>query len=145
MDRQRYSNHRKTYAPHHFVFYPLLLIQIGLVIYAITSEENPRLVYYFILANSILIGWLSLMLRQHYALTLQNRLVRLEMRLRYQQVTGQRFDQWERKLSIGQVVALRFASDKELAELTNRAVTENLSGDAIKKAITEWVPDHMRV
>ena len=85
------------------------------------------------------------MLRQHYALGNQNRIVRLEMRLRYYQLTGKRLEPLEEKLSFGQIAALRFASDAELLPLMERAEKENLSPKQIKQAIQNWQGDYMRV
>jgi len=69
----------------------------------------------------------------------------MEMRFRYYVLTQQRLEDVEQKLSFGQVAALRFASDEELPALLKRAVDENLSPDAIKKSIKNWVADDMRV
>jgi hypothetical protein len=85
------------------------------------------------------------MTRQHYALTIQNRTIRLELRLRYFQLTGNRLEVWEDRLSIGQLVSLRFASDDELPALIERAAEQNLSADEVKKSIIHWLPDEMRV
>ncbi len=85
------------------------------------------------------------MMRQHYALGNQNRIVRLELRFRYYVITGKRLEPLESKLSFGQLAALRFASDEELAALVERALKENLSDRQIKKLIVRWLPDHMRV
>ena len=85
------------------------------------------------------------MLRQHYALTLQNRLVRLEMRHKYSMLTGKDFEPLEAKLSFGQIAALRFASDEELVPLVARTIKENLSPKTIKESIVNWKPDLMRV
>ena len=85
------------------------------------------------------------MLRQHYALTTQDRIVRLEVRFRYFTLTGQRFEPLEKNLSLGQILALRFASDGEFPELVKRAIAENLSPDDIKRAVKEWQGDYMRV
>lgn len=85
------------------------------------------------------------MLRQHYALTLQNRIVRTELRYRYFVITGTRLEVFEKDLSDGQLFALRFASDEELPSLVQLAISEKLSGKAIKKAIVNWFPDHHRV
>jgi len=93
----------------------------------------------------VIIAWLSFMMRQHYALNNQNRIVRLELRFRYYVLTGKRLEPIEQKLSFGQLAALRFASDEELPALTERAVNENLSSDAIKKSIKNWQADNMRV
>jgi hypothetical protein len=85
------------------------------------------------------------MLRQHYALVLQNRIVRGELRYRYFVITGTRFEPMENLLNDGQVFALRFAPDEELPILVQRAVSEKMSSTAIKKAIVNWFPDNHRV
>lgn len=85
------------------------------------------------------------MLRQHYALGNQNRIVRLEFRLRYFELFGKPSKQTEDKLSFGQIGALRFADDESFTVLLDRAIKENISGDEIKRAITNWQPDDMRV
>lgn len=92
-----------------------------------------------------MIGWLSFMTRQHYALGNQDRIVRLEMRLRYFQLTGEPFNSKEAKLSLAQIAALRFASDAELIALIERSIRENLSAKDIKESIQAWLPDHMRL
>ncbi len=145
MKKQQYENHIKFYPLHHFVFYPVLLVLIigsvvGAYRYPERSFEYKALVLIF-----VLITWLSLMLRQHYALIGQNRTVRLEMRLRYFQLTQQRFEPLEQQLSFGQLAALRFAPDDELLPLISRALAEHLSPTDIKKSITNWLPDDMRV
>jgi len=89
--------------------------------------------------------WLAWMLRQHYALTLQNRTVLLELRYRYLATTGQRFEPLEAELTDGQLFALRFAQDAALAALARKAIADNLSGDAIKKSIKDWKADERRV
>ncbi|GAB3343011.1 hypothetical protein GCM10027299_58340 [Larkinella ripae] len=145
MKTQNYENHVRYYPPHHFVFYPVALVLLGFSIYyGFRAEESAR-IWAFLTALLVLIIWLALMLRQHYALNNQNRIVRLEMRFRYYVLTHQRLELLENRLSFGQIAALRFASDDELPGLVQRALTENLSADAIKKAITNWQPDHMRV
>lgn len=92
-----------------------------------------------------LIVYLSLMVRQHYALGNQDRTVRLEMRLRYYILTGKRLEEIEQQLGFKQIAALRFAPDEELPGLTDKAVKENLSPDEIKRHIINWLPDKMRV
>jgi len=145
MAKQNYQNHVRYYPAHHFIFYPLLMILITASIYYAVKNEEYALIWSFIAISLFMIFWLSFMLRQHYALNNQNRTVRLEMRFRYFLLTSQRFDLLENKLSFGQLSALRFASDEELADLTERTIKENLTPDEIKKSITNWQPDHMRV
>lgn len=98
-----------------------------------------------ILANLLLLIFIAYIMRQHYALVNQNRIVRLEMRFRYYVLTQKNFESYEKILSFGQIAALRFASDEELLGLLEKAINDKLSADEIKKAIKVWVPDNMRV
>ena len=85
------------------------------------------------------------MLRQHYALGLQNRMVRLEFKQRYFEIFGLRSDEMEEKLRFDQIAALRFAYDDEFKELLYKAFHENISGDEIKRSIKNWRADHHRI
>lgn len=144
MKTQSYKNHIRFYPPHHFVYYPVVMAFLSFSIYfAFTTPDV--LLWSFISALFVVLFCLAFMLRQHYGLTLQNRIVRLELRYRYLATTGQRFEVFEDKLEDAQLFALRFAPDEELAELTQKALTENLSGDAIKKSIKNWKGDYERV
>ncbi|MCH5597272.1 DUF6526 family protein [Niabella ginsengisoli] len=143
MQVQNNKNHVRYYAPHHFVFYPLTAVLTFIAGYKAAKDEGT--IWFFITVLLIVIIWLAFMMRQHYALTLQNRLVRLEMRHKYSMLTGKDFEPLEEKLSFEQIAALRFASDEELVPLAIRAAKENLSPQAIKESIVNWKPDHMRV
>jgi len=146
MKKQGYNNHRSYYAPHHFIFYPIVLFLLALAVYGwVHDEPGHEWLWIVVGAGVLLIGWLSFMMRQHYALTLQNRLVRMEMRFRYFTLTGQRLEPLEQQLSFGQLAALRFAPDEELPALLKRALEEGLSPAHIKKSIKNWLPDYMRV
>jgi len=85
------------------------------------------------------------MVRQHYAVGLQNRIVRLEFKQRYFEIFGQRSDNIEEKLTFSQIAALRFAYDDEFKILLEKALRENTSGDDIKKSITRWRGDYHRI
>ncbi|MCR4031491.1 MULTISPECIES: DUF6526 family protein [Flavobacterium] len=144
MKIQTYYNHIRFYKPHHFIYYPvLILFLIGSIYFAITTEDH--LIWTFIGVVFVFLFALAFMLRQHYALTLQNRIVRLEMRYRYFTLTGKRFEDFEYKLTDDQIFALRFAPDNELIPLVEDALKNSLSGDAIKKAIVHWKADYHRV
>lgn len=145
MEPQNFKNHIRFYTPHHFVFYPVMLILLGISIYFSIYEENLRTVWIFISILNIATTLVSFMLRQHYALTLQNRIVRLELRYRYFTLTNERLELLEDKLSDSQLFALRFAPDEEFPELLHKAIAENLSGTAIKKSIKNWRADNERV
>jgi hypothetical protein len=143
--KQQYSNHIRFYPPHHFVFYPVVILGLVISVRGIFKHPEDDLEWYMITALWIMIGWLAYMLRQHYALMVQNRIVRMEMRFRYYTLTQQRLEPLEEQLSFNQLAALRFASDNELAELTARTLREKLSPDQIKKEVKNWLPDNMRV
>lgn len=146
MKPQNYKNHIRWYPPHHFVFYPVMLVLMALCGMHAYYEQGPN--GYLWVAVGIAfacITWVAYMLRQHYALTIQNRLVLQELRYRYFVTTGKRFEPVEELLTNGQLFALRFAPDEELPALAERALKENLSGNEIKKSIVNWKPDHRRV
>lgn len=145
MKNQDYKHHKFYYWPHHVIFYGCILILNVLCFYALSKTGNNTSQHCFDLAIINLLCFLALMLRQHYALGNQNRIIRLEMRLRYYVLTQKRFEVIEEKLSRGQIFALRFASDEELIILIDRCLKENLSPDAIKSSIKNWQADHMRV
>lgn len=145
MQQQNYKNHIRFYTPHHFVFYPVLLVCLCISLWLAFDRPGQCIEWLFISLLLLLTGWLSFMMRQHYALNNQNRIIRLEMRFRYYVLTGKRLDLLEDQLSFGQIAALRFASDEELPGLLDRALQEQLAPAAIKKLIGRWNPDHMRV
>jgi len=145
MKRQDYNNHSKYYYPHHFIFYPIVLaLTIACIRQSLNHPEGCK-EWIAISILFILLGWLSFMMRQHYSLTNQNRLVRLEMRLRYYQLTQKRLEDIEPDLSFSQLAALRFAPDDELPALVQQTLDNKLSPDAIKRSIKNWLPDTMRV
>jgi len=145
MATQNFKNHVRYYTTHHFIFYPLLLIALWGSVREYNHHPEQSEVWIAIIAIFIFIGWTSFMMRQHYALGNQNRIIRLELRFRYYVLTGKRLELLEPNLSFSQLAALRFASDSELASLVERTLRENLSALQIKRSIVNWSPDHMRV
>ena len=145
MKKQNLENHIRFYPPHHFVFYPVTLILLGISIYFASTCKDQRAIWIFIAVLIALIIWVAFMLRQHYSLILQNRIVRLELRYRYFALTNQRLESLEKNLDDSQLFALRFAPDEELVDLVQRTISENLSGTQIKKNIKNWKGDYNRV
>ena len=141
---QSYKNHIRFYLPHHFIYYPTIMAFLSFSVYfAFTTKDV--ILWSFLSAIFVVLFLLAFMLRQHYALTLQNRIVRLELRYRYLAITGERFEEFEERLNDAQIFALRFAPDIELQELIKQTLTKNLSGDQIKKSIQNWKGDYERV
>jgi len=76
-----------------------------------------------------------------FALKAQDRAIRAEENFRYHLATGKVFP---KELRMGQIIALRFASDDEFVALTAKAIAENLSNKQIKELIKNWKADHNR-
>lgn len=145
MSKQTYKNHKRYYIPHHFIFLPLVTAACVLAFYKVWKADTDKLSWLLFAIACFFILYLALMLRQHYALGNQDRIIRLEFRLRYFQLYGKPADDIEKRLSFGQVAALRFADDEAFKVLLDRALTEGLSPDEIKRSITAWQADNMRV
>lgn len=142
---QNYKNHIRFYPPHHFVFYPIMIVLLGFAIYNSVTDTINQKTWIFNSALIFVVGWLAFMLRQHYALVLQNRIIRGEIRYRYFAITGTRLEPMEHLLNDGQLFALRFAPDQELPHLIQKAIQEKMTPNTIKKEILNWLPDHQRV
>ena len=145
MKKQDYKNHKMLYAPHHFVYLPLLAILFFIGVYKSFKDDENELIWILFSIVIFLLIYLTMMVRQHYALGLQDRILLLEFKQRYFEIYGKRSDEIEEKLSFGQIAALRFAYDEEFKILLEKTVNENLSSNEIKKAITRWKPDNQRV
>lgn len=145
MKTQNYKNHLKFYPPHHFIYLPLAMGLLIWGVWNIFKNDSDQLIWILFSILVFLILYLALMLRQHYALGNQNRIVRLEFKQRYFELYGTRSDDIERRLNFGQIAALRFAYDDEFKVLLEKALETDISADEIKKSITEWRPDFHRI
>ena len=143
------KNPTMLYAPHHFVLLPaaLVLAIYGIKCYLNVAGDNDQIarLWFTVAALAVVSLGTLVLLRQHYALQLQDRICRLEVRQRYFEVSGQRFAALEAQLSLAQILSLRLAGDAELPALAQAAAAENLDGKAIKARINDFRPDTMRV
>lgn len=145
MNEQNYKNHRKFYPPHHFIYLPLLIALEIYGIYKIWDDTGNQLTWVLFSIVIFLLFYLAFMTRQHYALGLQNRMVKLEFKQRYFEISGQRSDEIADQLTFDQIAALRFAYDDEFKELLNKVLQKNISGDEIKRSIKNWRADNQRI
>jgi len=142
MKSQNYSNHRRFVPLYHFfTLLGTLLLLIGSIVNLVKSSgEN------LYNASLLVFGSLLLMLTAFYArvfaLKAQDRAIIAEERFRHYILTGKTLDSM---LTTRQIIGLRFASDEEYADLASKAVSENLSENAIKKSIKNWKEDSYRV
>ena len=145
MKTQNYSNHKRYYAPHHFIFLPILAGLQTLGVWKYFNDKENTLIWLLFSVIIFLIIYLTVMVRQHYALENQNRIIRLEFQQRYFEIFGERSDQVIEQLRFSQIAALRFAYDEEFKTLLAEALNKDVLGDEIKKSITDWRPDYHRV
>ena len=140
---QNYGNHARFVAPFHYVAMPILLINFGWSIYrAATAMSAETIIWALTALSLIIIGVFSII----HALCAQDRVIRLEMRLKLIEVLPDDLKSRIYDLSTGQLVALRFASDAELPGLVRRVLDGSLTEQkAIKQAIVNWKADYQRV
>ncbi len=144
MNPQNYANHRQYVPAFHIVLFGLLLATlIGSVVNLIKSWGDHGRIYSASLIVALTVAvMITAVLARVFALKAQDRAIRAEENLRHFVMTGRLLDP---RLTMRQIIGLRFASDGEFAPLAARAVNENLSEDAIKRAVAGWRPDTYRV
>jgi hypothetical protein len=144
MTEQNFSNHRRLVPGFHIILSMLLVS--GVIISIINVIRHPANSVGHV--SSVLItllfvcGCLLFWYMRQFPIKAQDRAIRAEESLRFFILTGKPLDN---RLTIGQITALRFASDEEMVALVTRAIAENLSPNEVKKMIKNWRPDHHRV
>jgi hypothetical protein len=144
-ERQNYKNHTRFDPIWHFFIGPLLLLNILFAI-AYTIRHWPfhsHLFLWGILMSVVLLMAVG-KARQH-STKVQDRVIRLEERLRLKALLGA--DEYARAeaLTVDQLIGLRFASDAELPGLVKKTLDQNWTRKQIKEAIENWRPDYLRV
>ncbi len=145
---QNFSNHTKLVPLFHFVLLPLLFVNLlwrGYRVYLVINDSHGRAQPLLdLLVAFILIG-LALAARI-FALQAQDRVIRLEEKLRWKEVLSPDLAKRFSEVGRSQIIALRFAPDDELPGLAARVLAGELSEPkAIKQAIKNWRPDYHRV
>jgi Family of unknown function (DUF6526) len=140
---QNFQNHTRYHTPFHFVFAPLALINLMWSIYNLYRSPGAGELQGIVIALAILMaGFLA----RTSALKAQDRVIRLEENLRYQKILSPELAKKAEALTPGQLVALRFASDAELAGLVQQTLDGKFEkGKDIKQAIKNWRGDDLRV
>jgi len=143
MTEQNFANHTKTVPPFHFFAIPVFVINFGWSLYRLkTLGFSFEGVFGVLMAAALVVLVFNARL---FPLAVQDRVIRLEERLRYERVLPADLQARSSELTIGQVVALRFASDAELPALARKVLDEKLTErKAIKQLIKNWKPDYLR-
>ncbi|HEX9424545.1 MAG TPA: DUF6526 family protein [Pyrinomonadaceae bacterium] len=140
---QTFANHTRWHPPFHFFVLPVMLINFvwSIVLFAMSPGWNSG--WWVVVSLALLV--LTFLVRLN-SLKVQDRIIRLEETIRYQQVLSPAIRQQITALSHAQIVALRFAADEELEELLGRAAAGNFARTRdIKQAIKNWRSDTFRV
>jgi hypothetical protein len=144
MQEQSYAKHAMFVPMFHFVLSAILLLSfLGSLVNLWQSLGDHERLYNASLITAISVALLMLFIfTRNFALGVQDRAIRAEENLRHFALTGERLDP---RLSIKQIVGLRFASDAEFVELARKAAAEGLPQDAIKRSVKTWRADHDRI
>lgn len=142
-EAQTFKNHVRWYPPFHFILAPLMLI--NLIYWAVRLYQEPGWDKLMLVVLGVALIMLMLISRL-FALTNQDRLIRLEERLRYERLLSPELAEKAAALRTHQMIALRFASDEELAGLVERTLAGEFSSQKeIKMSVTDWRADYHRV
>lgn len=140
---QQLSNHARFHPPFHFFLVPVLLIHViwsAVQLYRFPGWDRGEAL--LLSLGLVVMGGLV----RINALKAQDRVIRLEEQLRYSRVLDPVLAARACSLPVGQIVALRFASDAELAERVEEVLARKVGKSAeIKKAIVAWRGDYFRV
>jgi hypothetical protein len=142
MAEQSFKNHTKWDPPFHFFLMPVIVVTFVYTVKHAYAYPNSMTLWLVLLTVAMFV-WL--IKTRTYALGVQNRLIRLEERLRMERLLPAELMARFGELSVGQIVGLRFASDVELAGLVKRVLDERLNQKQIKAAIQQWRPDNTRI
>jgi Family of unknown function (DUF6526) len=139
---QSYANHSRLDPGFHFVLVPLVFVAIVLSINSYIRHPGLHAALWIVLSIALL---LTAGKARSYALKVQDRLIRLEERLRLSMLLPEAARPRIAELTESQLIGLRFASDAELPALAMRALNEGLTSKQIKASIQSWRPDTFRV
>ena len=146
---QSLANHARWDPPFHFFILPIFALGLILSLihfFAHITHGDMRDHIHSFLLILLALALLTLMLKvRFYSIKVQDRVIRLEERLRLTQLLQEPLRSRIPELTEGQLCGLRFASDAEVPKLVERALNEKLSRADIKKAIQNWRPDYWRV
>ena len=146
---QTYANHTRFDPFFHFFLGPVFLLGVILSLFQFFYHLRERSLHENFLSFLVVVlavALLTLVFKfRLYSLKVQDRVIRLEERLRLMQLLSEPLRSRIPELTEDQLIGLRFASDAEVPKLVERALTEKLRRKDIKQAIQNWRPDYWRV
>ncbi|MGA2652304.1 MAG: DUF6526 family protein [Terracidiphilus sp.] len=139
---QNFKNHGRVDPPFHMVLATVLAVNLYMA--GLYAYRNFNLFSGWLVILAIAV-WIPVLKLRTYPLKVQDRVIRLEERLRLQALAPAEWHAQIYKLSEDQLIGLRFASDEEVVELAKQALEENLTRKQIKERIKSWRPDDWRI
>jgi hypothetical protein len=139
---QSFANHARYVPAYHGVAFGIFVVNLVWSLYVAVASFSGQAVVNVLLAFGFLLLFFYARL---FAITVQDRVIRLEMRLRLAQLLPADLRSRANDLTVDQLVALRFASDGELPDLARKVLAEKLTDrKVIKQLIKNWQPDFLR-
>ena len=139
---QNFKNHAKVVPPYHFVAGPILILNFVWTCIVLIRIHTFGSLVSFLVSIALII---MLLYGRAFSLKVQDRVIRLEMQLRLQRLLPADLQPSISSLTVGQLVALRFASDAELPGLVRKVLGDKIEDrKAIKQMIQNWQPDNLR-
>jgi hypothetical protein len=143
MAEQTYSTHRRWHPIFHFFALPILIVNVFVAVYMAVRHPSIWSGWNVLVAVALM---LAILLARYYGLRNQDRIIRLEERLRLDRILPEDLRRRISELHKDDLVGLRFCSDEELPEMTRRVLAGELKGrSAIKREIRIWRPDYHRL
>jgi hypothetical protein len=139
---QSFKNHARFDPPFHFVLVIVFLANLGISINYVFKHPGFYSGWYVVLSVAAILALVKMRL---YPLKVQDRVIRLEERLRLQALAPSEWHSQLYRLSEDQLIALRFAADDEVVELAKQALEHHLTRKQIKERINNWRGDYWRV
>ncbi len=141
-EAQNFKNHSKVVPAFHLFVLPMLIVNLVSMIVFAYRHFSYRSVEGALTALALLLG---ILYARNFALRVQDRLIRLEMRLRLAQILPADLSGRVGEFTLGQLIALRFASDAELPALARKVLDEKIGErKAIKAMVQNWQADELR-
>jgi hypothetical protein len=139
---QSFKNHGRFDPAFHFVLFFVVIVNLVYAGIHLYRQQTISAAWYLVLSLVVIIPLFKL---RTYPLKVQDRVIRLEERLRLQALAPEEWHAQIYRLTEDQLIGLRFAADDEVVELAKQALEENLNRKQIKERIKSWRADNWRI
>jgi hypothetical protein len=142
-EQQGYSNHAKWFPPFHFFAVPILLANLIWSMFRLKPMGYSVYSFFYVFVAAAML--VTIFVARIMALKVQDRVIRVEERLRYQRLLPADLQARADDFTINQIVSMRFASDAELPALARKVLDDKINDrKTIKQLIKVWKPDYLR-